>query len=219
MPTHVDLSHPITEGMETYPGLPAPRIATHLSREQAEAAYGPGVTFHVAVVEICTNTGTYLDVPFHRFADGHDLAELPLERVAAVPLLLLDRRGQRAVELTEEDLAGAADSAVLVRTDHARAFGTDRYAQDAPFLTAHSAALLAEAGPALVGIDSINVDDLDDTQRPVHTTLLRAGIPVVEHLTNLWSLPADADARFTAVPPPLADVGTFAVRAFATVDD
>ena len=193
----IDLSHPIVDGMVTYPGLPVPTIADHLTREAAESVYGPGVTFQIGLITMCTNTGTYLDVPFHRFADGHDLAGLDLARVAAVPAVCLDRRGVRAIGVSRSELEGRAGYAVLFRTDHAVHFGTERYAVEHPHLTAESAAVLAEANVAVVGIDSLNIDDTNDPQRPVHTTLLRACIPIVEHLTGLG--------------------GTFPVRAYATI--
>lgn len=213
---HVDLSHSIVEGMVTYPGLPGPVVGTHLSRAAAETVYGPGVTFHIGTVEICTNTGTYLDVPFHRFADGHDLTELDLGRVAAVPAVCLDLRGVRAIELPDADLAGLGGHAVLLRTDHAQHFGKPSYAVDHPFLTASAAEALVAADVACVGIDSLNIDSTDDPQRPVHTALLGAGIPIVEHLTNLERLPGGG-FTFTAVPPKIAGAGTFTVRAYATL--
>ena len=217
--TLIDLSHDITEGMETYPGLPTPRVVDHLSREAAEEIYGPGITFQIGLVTICTNTGTYLDVPFHRFADGHDLTHLPLERVASVPAVRLDRRGQRAIELDDVDLAPLAGHAVLVWTDHARRWGTPAYVTDHPALTAGAAERLRNADVACVGIDSLNIDATEGTgERPVHTTLLRHDIPIVEHLTNLGTLPA-AGFTFTAVPPKIEGAGTFTVRAFASVPD
>lgn len=215
--THIDLSHDITAGMETYPGLPVPVVADHLSREAAEAIYGPGITFQIGVVTLCTNTGTYLDVPFHRFADGHDLTALALDRVASVPAVRIDRRGQQAIELDDIDLSELADHAVLVWTDHARHWGTPAYFDAHPALTAGAAARLRDAGVACVGIDSLNIDATEGTgERPVHTTLLRHDIPIVEHLTNLGALP-DAGFTFTAVPPKIEGAGTFTVRAYATV--
>lgn len=213
----VDLSHVITDGLLTYPGLPAPTISTHLSREAAEEIYEPGVTFHIGLIEICTNTGTYLDVPFHRFADGHDLTGLALERVAGVPAVCLDRRDERTIELTASDLDGMQDHAVLVRTDHSAHFATDRYAVDHPHLSAATAEALVAAGVACVGIDSLNIDGTASGARPVHTTLLGAEIPIIEHLTNLADLPS-GDFTFTAVPPKIEGAGTFTVRAFATLD-
>jgi len=214
----VDLSHVVTDGMVTYPGLPGPEISTHLSREAAEQIYGPGVTFQIGLVTICTNTGTYLDVPFHRFAHGHDLTGLALERVADVPAVCFDRRGDRAIDraidLEPIDLEGLAGHAILIRTDHSRRFGTDSYFVDHPYLTDEAAASLVEAGVACVGIDSLNIDSTDDVSRPVHTALLGADIPIIEHLTNLGELPA-GDFRFTAVPPKIEGAGTFTVRAFA----
>ena len=212
----IDLSHRITEGMETYPGLPVPVIGTHLSREAAELLYAPGTTFHIGLITMCTNTGTYLDVPFHRYADGHDLAELPLERVAAVPAVCLDRRGITTIDLTSDDLAGLAGHTVLVRTDHSVHFGTEAYMQGHPHLSAASAEALVAADVACVGIDSLNIDGTSTGERPVHSILLAAGIPIVEHLTGLAALP-DQAFTFTAVPPKIEGAGTFTVRAFATI--
>jgi arylformamidase len=213
---HVDLSHVITGGMLTYPGLPTPTIADHLTREAAEAVYGPGITFQIGLVTMCTNTGTYLDVPFHRFADGHDLTGLTLERVADVEAVCLDRTGVAAIDLGADDLAGLRGRAVLVRTGHARHWGTDDYFTAHPFLTAAAAEALVAADVACVGIDSLNIDSTEGGQRPVHTTLLRAGIPIIEHLTALDQLPANG-FRFTAVPPKIEGAGTFTVRAYAVV--
>ncbi len=212
----IDLSHIITDGMLTYPGLPAAVVDTHLSREAAEEIYGPGGTFHIGLVTLCTNTGTYLDVPFHRFADGHDLTGLSLARVAAVPAVCLDRRGETAIDLSRSELEGYEGMAVLVRTDHSHKFGTEAYFEDHPYLSGASANALVSAGVACVGIDSLNIDSTADQQRPVHTRLLGAEIPIIEHLTNLASLPADGFV-FTAVPPKIEGAGTFTVRAFATI--
>jgi kynurenine formamidase len=212
----IDLSHRITEGMETYPGLPVPVVGTHLSREAAERLYAPGTTFHIGLITMCTNTGTYLDVPFHRYADGHDLAALALERVAAVPAVCLDRRDIATIDLTPDELAGLAGHAVLVRTDHSVHFGTPQYMHEHPHLSAASAEALVAADVACVGIDSLNIDGTSTGERPVHSILLAAGIPIVEHLTGLASLP-ERSFKFTAVPPKIEGAGTFAVRAYATI--
>ena len=221
MMTHIDLSHMITNGMVTYPGLPAPVIGTHLSREAAADLYAPGVTFQIGQIEICTNTGTYLDVPFHRYEDGHDLTGLPLERVAGVPAVCLDRSGGGrsggvAISLSEDDVSGCSGKAVLIRTDHSTHWGSERYFSGHPHLTKASAELLVAAGVACVGIDTFNIDDTVGDDRPVHTVLLGAEIPIIEHMANLDQLPADG-FTFTAVPPKIEGAGTFTVRAFATV--
>jgi len=211
---HIDLSHVITDGMTTYPGLPVPVIGTHLSREAAEEIYGPGIRFQIGLITLCTNTGTYIDVPFHRYDDGHDLTELPLERVADVPAVCLDRRGETEIELTDDDLAGLANHAVLIRTDHSEHFGTERYLVDHPYLTAGAAEALVRANVACVGIDSLNIDSTNGGERPVHTIVLAAQIPIVEHLTALDQLP-EGTFRFWAVPPKIEGAGTFTVRAHA----
>ena len=192
------------------------RRAYGVSADTPIEVYGEGNTFHIGMVRMCTNTGTYLDVPFHRYADGHDLAGLALDRVAGVPAVCLDRRGVGAIDLSPAEVAGLAGHAVLVRTDHSAAWGTDGYFEAHPFLTASSASALVAAGVACVGIDSLNIDSTAGPGRPVHTTLLAAEIPIIEHLTGLAALPA-AGFTFTAVPPKVVGAGTFTVRAFATV--
>jgi kynurenine formamidase len=215
----VDLSHVITSGLTTYPGLPSPTVFDHLDRASAEVVYGPGVTFQIGMITMCSNTGTYLDTPFHRFADGYDLTGLELERVADVAAVLIDARGRRSIGPAVLDGLDLTGRAVLFRTDHAASFGTPAYLVDHPHLAAATATALVEAGAACVGIDSLNIDSITSPEgdgRPVHTTLLRAGIPIVEHLRGLDQLPPDG-FTFTAVPPKVEGMGTFTVRAFATV--
>ena len=60
-------------------------------------------------------------------------------------------------------------------------------------------------------------DDTDDGHRPVHTTLLGADIPIVEHLCDLAQLP-DTGFRFFATPVKVRGCGTFPVRAFGTAE-
>ncbi|MBF9066728.1 cyclase family protein [Streptacidiphilus fuscans] len=215
----VDLSHAIRHGMVTYPGLPAPEISDHLSREASHDHYAPGTEFQIGRISMVANTGTYLDSPFHRFGDAPDLAGLPLDGLVDLDGLVIRVLGaqDRAVDrnaLLPHQVTGRA---VLIHTGWDRHWGTDRYGSGGhPFLTAQAAAWLAEQRPALVGIDSVNLDDTDDPTRPAHTALLAAGIPVVEHLTGLQQLPTDA-FRFHAAPPAVEGMGTFPVRAYAVL--
>jgi len=216
----IDLSHPISDGLVTYPGLPAPQIGAHLTREASRERYAPGFEFHIGSITMVGNTGTYLDTPFHRFADGWDLADLDLAKVAAVPAVVFDGAalGPTSVDvLANTDVGGRA---VLVRTGWDRHFGTDAYGDPShPFLATDLAEALVAAGAALVGIDSVNIDGTSTGERPVHTALLGAGIPIVEHLRGLDALgaPGVVPFTFTAVPAPVRGCGTFPVRAFATV--
>lgn len=216
----VELNHVVRAGMITYPGLPAPTITPHLTRDQSRSVYAPGTEFAMDLITMIGNTGTYLDSPHHRFASGTDLAGLPLGSLVDLPALVL-RTGDgsdRAVDVTAlAELGEVRGCAVLINSGDDARFGTPAYAEDPAFLTRSGAEWLVGQGATLVGIDSINIDDATDGTRPAHTLLLRAGIPVVEHLTALDELP-DRGARFTAVPPRVADFGTFPVRAFATVD-
>jgi arylformamidase len=213
----IDVSHTVSHGLVTYRGLPAPIICDFLSREQSRSHYAPGTEFHIGKIEMVANTGTYVDAPFHRFADGADLADLPLESLANLDSVVLRvRPGQRAIDAA--DFAGLPlrGRAVLVHTGWAGHFGSDAYFEGHPFLTAGAARLLRDSGAAMVGIDSLNIDDTGDGTRPVHTTLLGAGIPIVEHLADLSGLP-DEGFRFFAVPVKVRAFGTFPVRAFGIV--
>jgi kynurenine formamidase len=216
----IDLSHPIRAGLITYPGLPAPVITPHLTREDSRRIYAPGTEFAMDLITMIGNTGTYLDSPFHRYRDGADLAGLDLSTLVglrAEVFHLTDgwdsaRRGIGAETLADRDIRGAA---VLLHTGWDRHFGTERYGVGAPYLSAAAAQHLIDAGAVLVGIDSVNIDDTESGgERPAHTLLLGADVHVVEHLTNLDALPPRG-ARFTAAPPAIEGFGTFPVRAFA----
>ena len=214
----VDLSHPIEHGMITYPGLPGPVISDFLGREASRGHYAEGTTFHIARLRMIGNTGTYVDAPFHRFAHGKDVGAMPLECLADLEGIVVDGPGRgREVDadrFSGRDLSGKA---VLIRTGWDAHWRTPGYAEGHPFLTRAAAELLAAAGPALVGIDSLNVDDAADGVRPAHTLLLSAGIPIVEHLCNLKAL-GSSRFRFHCVPAPVRGIGSFPVRAYAVLE-
>jgi arylformamidase len=213
----LDLSHSIVDGMITYPGLPGPIICDFMSRAASRGRYGPGVEFHIGKIEMVANTGTYLDSPFHRYADGKDLSALPLESLADLDAVLVDARGSSGgIGAEVFDRLEPRGKAVLVRTGWDVHWGTSRYLSGNPFLTADAAACLVERGARLVGIDSLNIDDIQDLDRPVHSTLLGAEIPIVEHLCNLGPLPRKG-FRFSAVPAKVVGFGTWPVRAFASL--
>jgi kynurenine formamidase len=215
----IELSHPIHAGMVTNPGMPGPVISDYLSRAASRGVYAPGTEFHIPRIDLVANTGTYLDTPVHRFEGRGDLADVPLERVADLRGVLVEATGGRAVDAATLDkhAQDVTDAAVIVRTGWSRHFGRPAYGgPDAPFLTRDAVEWLAQRRPALVGIDSVNIDDMADPARPAHTGLLDAGIYIVEHLTGLHLLPADG-WTFTAVPPRIAGMGTFTVRAYAVL--
>ncbi|WP_052668677.1 cyclase family protein [Nitriliruptor alkaliphilus] len=214
----IDLSHVIVEGMVTYPGLPGPSFHDHLTREASRDHYAPGTEFAIQRLEMVGNTGTYLDSPFHRYADGGDLAALDLATLVDLPAAVVhlddsEARGIGPTALASFDVRGHA---VLLHTGWDRHWGTERYGDPAPFLTQDGARYLADEGAALVGIDSVNIDDTVGRARPAHSILLEACIPVVEHLTGLGQLPASG-VSFSAVPPRVAGFGTFPVRAYARI--
>lgn len=215
----IDLSHEISAGLVTYPGLPVPEITPHLTREASKANYAPGTQFAIDRISMVGNTGTYLDTPFHRYGDGFDLAGLALESVVDLPTVVARVAGssQGGVDVGALAALDVAGCAVLLHTGGDAKWATPDYAKDAPFLTAAGAQWLIDHGAALVGIDAVNIDDIQSGgERPAHTLLLAAGIPIVEHLTNLGEVPPTG-ARFTAVPPKVVEFGTFPVRAFVRV--
>lgn len=219
----VDLSHTIRAGMVTYPGLPAPSISSHLTREASREVYAAGTEFAIGAITMVGNTGTYIDSPFHRYENGADLAGLDLNTLVNLPTIVIHRRdvAARGVDISELPDDIEAGCAVLIDTGWDQHFGTEAYGVNAPFLTEAATELLVNRGVALVGIDSVNIDDSSPEsagRRPIHTALLGNGIHVVEHLTNLAALPARG-ARFTAVPPRVEGFGTFPVRAYASVPD
>jgi arylformamidase len=213
----IDLSHTIEHGMTTYPGLPGPIICDFLSREASRAHYAPGVEFNIGKIEMVANTGTYLDSPFHRYADGKDLSQLPLESLADLDAVVVPAPpGQRAISRKAFHGVEVKGKAVLVETGWDVHWRTERYLSGHPFLTQDAAEYLVEHGAVLVGIDSLNVDDTGDLSRPVHSALLAAEVPIVEHMCNLSSLPRRG-ARFFAIPAKVAGFGTWPVRAFGHV--
>lgn len=215
----IEVSHRIEGGMVTYEGLPAPVVGEFLSRDASRGKYAEGTTFSIGRVEMVANTGTYVDAPFHRFEKGADVAELPLERLADLDGIVVDvPTTERGVAPERVDGLDLMDRAVLVRTGWSRNWRTPAYFRDHPYLTRAAAERVVLGRPALVGIDSLNIDDTEDGSRPAHTLLLDAGIPIIEHLTNLDALPRSG-FRFHAVPAPFRRLGSFPVRAYAILSE
>jgi kynurenine formamidase len=215
----VDLSHTIEHGLETYRGLPAPVISDYLTRAESRKHYAAGTEFHIGKIEMVSNTGTYLDSPFHRYADGADLSELPLSSLANLDGVLLRATNRNERAITAGDFRGLdiGGHAVLIHTGWDARWATEDYFENHPFITADAAEHLRDAGAALVGIDSLNIDDTDDKSRPAHSILLDSGIAIVEHLCNLQALPLRG-FKFFAVPVKVKNFGTFPVRAFAIIE-
>lgn len=215
----IELSHTVTAGMVTYPGLPGPEISDHLSFEDSHGAYAEGTEFRIGRIDMVSNTGTYLDTPGHRHRGRHDLSGLALERCALLPAVVVDGPATGAVEASVFDGLDLAGTAVLLRTGWDAHFGTERYGDPThAYLATDAAQRLVDAGVVLVGIDSVNIDDTRGGERPVHTLLLDAEVPIVEHLTGLDQLPGTG-ATFTATPVKVAGMSTFPVRAFAVAPD
>lgn len=215
----IDVSHTIEHGMVTYAGLPAPIICDYWTRESSSNHYAPGVSFQIGKIEMVANTGTYVDSPFHRFERGRDLSELPLMKLVNLPSVTIRAIDSQSRAIDVDQLRGykIMNKAVLIHTNWAKNWNSDKYFTGHPFLTEAGALYLRDSGAILVGIDSLNIDDTNDGRRPVHSILLRAEIPIVEHLTRLDKLPQHG-YRFFAPPVKVKAFGSFPVRAFAILD-
>jgi kynurenine formamidase len=223
--TLIDLSHTVAHGLITYKGLPAPIICDYLSREASRKLYAPGTKFQIGKIEMVSNTGTYIDSPFHRYEDGKDLSQLDLEKLANLPAIKVranvstnvSANGKQSIDIScFPNKASISGKAVLVETGWSKHWNTPQYFEGHPYLTEDAAKFLADSGAVLVGIDSHNIDDVEDLRRPVHSILLKQEIAIVEHMTNLAALMQE-DFRFFAVPVKVKGFGTFPVRAFAMV--
>lgn len=215
MASLIDVSHEVEHGLVTYRGLPAPIICDYLSREASRERYSPGTEFQIGKIEMVANTGTYVDSPFHRYAHGKDLAELPLESLANLDCLVarMPPAADRPIDRLPFSAGEVRGRAVLVHTGWDRHWRSEQYFDGHPFLTGELAQWLVDAGAVLVGIDSFNIDSVDAGERPVHSVLLRHDVPIVEHLRGLAGLP-ERGTRFFAVPVKVKGFGTFPVRAF-----
>lgn len=212
---YIDLSHIIYDGLVTYKGLPAPIICDYLSREDSRGRYASGTEFQIGKIEMVTNTGTYVDCPFHRYEDGKDLSEVALKDFADLEGIVIRADYRKGLAITEESFKGKElrGRAVLVHTGWDEYWATDKYYENHPFLTEDAAIYLKQCGVKLVGIDSMNIDDTRGNARPVHSILLRDEILIAEHLCNLANVP-DESFTFSAVPPKFKGAGTFPVRAY-----
>jgi kynurenine formamidase len=216
----IDLSHTIENGLITYKGLPAPIICDYLSRKESKKIYGDEAEFHIGKIEMVANTGTYIDCPFHRFAEGTDFTQIGLERFTDLDAIVINIHYSKTLEITEEHIKQyeIKNRAVLFHTGWDKYWNTDKYYENNPHLTKSCAEYLRDSKVKLVGIDSLNIDSTKGKSRPVHTTLLGAQILIVEHLCNLNSLPKDG-FKFSAIPPKIKGIGSFPVRAMAKLSE
>jgi arylformamidase len=212
---HIDLSHVIESGMITYKGFPAPLICDYMSREESRGRYEPGTEFQIGKIEMIANTGTYIDSPFHRYENGDDIADLRLKDLVGIEALVF-RSSNTAIAPEVFDGIDFRGKAVLVNSGWDKHWRTDAYFENHPHLTREAALFLADGGASIVGIDSFNIDSIATGARPVHTILLGHGIPIIEHMCNLGELP-DANFVLTAAPVAVRGMGSFPVRAYATI--
>ncbi|MEL6676866.1 MAG: cyclase family protein [Bacteroidota bacterium] len=215
----IDLSHTISTDTLTYQGLPKPIICDFMSREASQEHYEAGTSFQIGRIDMVVNSGTYIDVPFHRYADGQDLSVMPIQHFVGLPGVKVNHFfEQNDLEIGREvfediDVKGKA---VLIYTGWDRFWQTEQYFKPHPYLNEQAALYLREEGAVLVGTDAKNLDDTRGKARPAHTILLKENILIVEHLNGLDRLPGEG-FYFSAIPPKFEGLGSFPVRAFAEI--
>jgi arylformamidase len=215
--TLIDVSHSVNDGMITYKGLPAPIICDYLTREASKKHYAEGTSFQIGVITMASNTGTYVDVPFHRYEDGKDLSEIALSSLAnldGIKITVPDHIKEIGVEHFKN--AKIKGKAVLIQTNWSQHWGKDQYFENYPYVNEEAALYLRDNGAVFVGIDTYNIDDTTGKSRPCHSILLHNEIPICEHMTGLSDLPND-NFKFFSVPVKIKGMGTFPVRAFGII--
>lgn len=215
--TLIDVSHVVRDGMTTYKGLPTPIICDYLTREASKKNYGEGASFQIGVITMSSNTGTYVDTPFHRYEDGKDLSQIALSSLANLNTVKITVHDDMEITPAHFEGLDIKGKAVLIETNWSRHWETDAYFENHPYVSESAALYLRDQGVVFVGIDSYNIDDTRGTSRPCHTILLGADIPICEHMTNLSALPTSG-FKFFAVPVKVEGMGTFPVRAFGIIE-
>ncbi len=217
----IDLSQTIEPDMPRFSAdWPAPTITAYMSHAQsAFSGRYEGTTVEISFAQFITSVGTYIDSPFHfsprgATIDRLDLGQLVLSGVVVACPGLQPRQPIGPEVLEGYDIAGRA---VLFSTGWGYYWGQPIYA-DHPFLSEETAVALRDGGARLAGVDFLVADDHANPRRPVHVTLLRAGVLIVENLTNLSHIPA-GPFTFHAVPPKAAGAAAFPVRAYAVIPD
>lgn len=216
----IDLSQPLGPEIPRFsPDAPAPVVSPYMSHAEAAASGRyEGCSCEISQISFVTSMCTYLDSPYHFDPDGPRIHQIALDQ-CVLPGVCLDCRLLEARQPIPEAVLDGVDvvgKAVLFCTgwsaywDHPHVY--ERY----PFLTREIAERLRAGGAKLCGVDYLAADNMADPTRPVHTTLLRHRILIVENLTGLDSL-IGRDFVFHAAPVKVVGAAAFPVRAYAVL--
>lgn len=182
----IDLSHPVDESTQSYPGDPQPSF-TPVATIAAEG-------FNLLHVSMGSQSGTHVDAPYHFRDDGRRISDIEPERFVG-PAVVADVTGKAPRErITRTDLDSIADALgpgriLVLHTGWDRHYRTAAY-YDHPFLDAEAARWVLDTGVRTIATDTINPDEtvLDGPQPegfPVHHLVAAAGGIIAENLTNL----------------------------------
>lgn len=216
----IDLSQTIEPTMNLFsPTAPKPQLREWQTHEEsAHSGHYEDCSCAMTEVTFVTSLGTYMDSPYHFDPDGGAIETLTLEQTVLAGIVVdcthVDaREGIMPDVLAGYDIAGKA---VLFRTDWSKYWNQPQY-MNFPYLTQETADTLVEGGAKLAGVDFLVIDDTTNPRRPVHVTLLKQSILIVENLTNLAHIPADTPFTFHASPVKFKGAAAFPVRAYAMV--
>ena len=222
----IELTHTITDGLISYPGMPPVVIDALYTREMCSSEFHDSADAAALLdqIRMVNISGTYMDSPYHLWDSGYKVSEIPLEKCFDLPLYVVrknpDHRRLHVSDLKAQ-LGGAAlkGAAVVYATGHDKKFMTPAYEEAVPCYTTDAAQWLIDRGVYLCGIDTQLIDDFNhkETGCAVHEIVLGAGSIVCEDMANLDQVP-DRGARLYAIPPRV-EMASFPGRVFAVVDE
>lgn len=195
----VDLTHPIADGMSLFPGTPLPRI-TPLASPESDG-------YAEKQIQLTGHTGTHMDAPAHVFSDATTLDQWPCDRFTGSAVLVdcRDYDGPVSADCLGRIASLKSLDFIIFRTGWERYWGTPHYARQGPYLSEELALALAALPLKGIGIDALSPDPIDSSTLPVHATLLKHGILLIENLRGLDRLPSDRKFELTALPLLYAD--------------
>jgi arylformamidase len=171
-----------------------------------------GEWYIMSDVEMMNHVGTHIEVPFHCLKDGADMAEVPVTQLVGDAIILDLRKAESDVGVTAAQVQAAVEAAggmcegdiVFGQMGKTKYFATE------------ALQWLVERGMKLIGVDSGGVElEHDTTHANInHLLLFRAGIPVIENLTNLDQLTMKR-VRVYALPVPAKGLDAFPLRVIA----
>ena len=212
----VDLTHYISENMPVYPGTDGPKFIPANSYE----ADG----FKETLMKMYTHTGTHMDPPAHLFAGRTTLDKFPITQFVGTALVidcLSLKEGQKITMDYINKERSKADKAefLLFKTGWDKYWGTEKYFGDYPCIDSEVADYLVENHKKGIGLDTIGLDPIADTNLTLHKMLFKDhDIVIIENLMDLYLLGNEL-ITFCALPLKHIDADGSPIRAIAFLEE